>query len=165
MCIEYLCVCVCVLSIRVVVLPKRSGAKTSNVSLPPLSLEQRVVPVKTICTCSNDLAAACCTTCVVHYTLELRTTYCVGVCLCADYDMTSTAAQSASSADMILLWRLVVQDQEQHRMTRNEFIAFYKLMGMVEPFGGDGRAMRGRWEGDARAMRGRCEGDAGACEL
>ncbi len=43
--------------------------------------------------------------------------------------MTSTAAQSASSADLILLWRLIVRDQVQHRMKRDEFIAFYKLMG------------------------------------
>ena len=82
---------------------------------------------------------------VLHFSFLVSTSKCIShisrfLADLSDYDMTSTAAQSASSADMVLLWRLIVQDQEQHRMTRSEFIAFYKLMGMIEPFVGDAGA-------------------------
>ncbi len=47
----------------------------------------------------------------------------------SDYDSAHSAAQSASSFEMCLLWRLVAADQQNHRMSHAEFLNFYESMG------------------------------------
>ena len=91
-----------------------------------LPLEQKIRVVKALCTWMHWRKL-----CLffVHSKLFGSFVHAVFILLPSDYDSSSKQAQSASSFDLALLWRVMVKNQRQQQMTELEFLSFFRIMG------------------------------------